>query len=364
MILLAGLFGLFLIPVSGLDKGANKAPGTRLQESVLDPFPSAEAADDGWFRSDWFGWFNGTHYPWLFHLSLEWFYYGGGHESSSLYLYNLEHGEWLLTNQDLYAWVYTYKGEGDWITYPRKTELSPADMVRIEGGTLSLDTGSGIIESFYLGRTEVTWGEWLEVRAWAANHGYDLLLSGAGCADDHPVGLVNWFEAVKWCNARSEMEGLTPVYTTDGAVYKEGEIIPARNGSADGYRLPTEGEWEFAARGGNQTHGYTYSGGNDPDAVGWHWFNSDGAVCNLASGRGTWPVGQKAPNELGVYDMFGNVEEWCWDRSPNNNSLLGIRGSRGGSFSHDPYWGAVSFRNFQHPGIGDMNDGFRLARNE
>jgi formylglycine-generating enzyme required for sulfatase activity len=243
----------------------------------------------------------------------------------------------------------------------------PADMVRVQGGTLSTsnELDGTVVDTFFIGKYEVTWGEWKAVRSWAASNGYDIGRRGEGCADDHPVHTVWWHDVVKWCNAKSEMEGLEPVYSSLGATwatYRSGKyLIYSQDRSASGYRLPMEAEWEFAARGGTQTNGYEYAGSNDPEAVGWYRDNSGGAACDLSSGRGTWPVGQKAANELGLYDMSGNVYEWCWERALYQGGSGGSgRRLRGGSWKTSANLWTVSFRglgNWKKPSIG-----FRLVR--
>jgi len=115
--------------------------------------------------------------------------------------------------------------------------------------------------------------------------------SSRGIGDNYPVNKVSWFDAVEYCNALSRKEGLTPCYSgSDNSI--------RYNFNANGYRLPTETEWENAARGGNSSRGYTYAGGNNAGNVGWYEDNSNSK---------THPVEQKQANELGLYDMSGNV---------------------------------------------------------
>jgi formylglycine-generating enzyme required for sulfatase activity len=235
-------------------------------------------------------------------------------------------------------------------------------LVRVEGGNLPQVSGLGEIsvDTFYLGRNEVTWGLWQKVRDWAAANGYDIGHVGSGCDLDHPVTSISWHNAVKWCNARSEMEGLEPVYTVSGAVYRDGQSIPDQDLTASGYRLPTEAEWEFAARGGNLTNGYVYSGSNDIESVGWYLGNTFGISCDMYDGHGTSPVGEKAPNELGINDMSGNVWEWCWNASEVDPDA---RMFRGGSFRYGESLCTMTYRYYYPPHSTGLSFGFRIARN-
>jgi formylglycine-generating enzyme required for sulfatase activity len=215
----------------------------------------------------------------------------------------------------------------------------PPGMVMVQGGVLpqSSELSGQRVATFHIGRYEVTWDEWQEVRAWAVNNGYtDLAAAGAGSAGNHPVRDVSWYDVIKWCNAKSEKEMLTAVYSVNGTTYRTGQADPSYQLDAKGYRLPTEREWEWAARGGVLSKGYTYSGSNNLDEVGWYAENSLNAPVIIENGRGTWPIGQKSANELGIFEMSGNVFEWCWDLDPSLNRYL-----RGGGWH---FYGADACR--------------------
>jgi formylglycine-generating enzyme required for sulfatase activity len=257
-------------------------------------------------------------------------------------------------------------------------------MVLVPGGTFTMGrtTGSGdsdelpphsvTLNSFYMGKYEVTQAEYAQYMQPGSNW-----TSTYGLGDNYPAYYVSWYAILKYCNLRSIAEGLTPVYTISGSTdpanwgavptfsnYTWNSAIC--NFSANGYRLPTEAEWEYAARGATNTPDYLYSGSDDINAVAWYSGNN--------TPSGSKPVGTKDPNALGLYDMSGNVYEWCWDwygssyysSSPSNNPTGPASGSgrvgRGGGWSGSADSCRVAGRGDGGPNGSSSNLGFRLCR--
>jgi formylglycine-generating enzyme required for sulfatase activity len=172
----------------------------------------------------------------------------------------------------------------------------------------------------------VSSNQWRSVYNWATNHGYGFVNAGAAKAANHPVESVDWYDCVKWSNARSKQAGLTPVYYTEAGlthVYTNGEVMPYVDWTANGYRLPTEAEWEKAARGGLSGQRFPWG-----DQISESLANYDGDTTSHAYDLGpnglnatyytgsapyTSPVGSFPANGYGLYDMAGNMWEWCWD---------------------------------------------------
>jgi formylglycine-generating enzyme required for sulfatase activity len=239
-------------------------------------------------------------------------------------------------------------------------------MALVEAGSFAMGSVDGlgdeqpvhtvqITRPFYIGTTKVTFEEY--DRFCDDTPGVMRLDDQGWGRGDRPAFGVTWNDAVAYCNWLSEEEGLTPCYSGRGSATK-------CDFTANGYRLPTEAEWEYAARGGPDSAGYLYAGSDDPDDVAWYGCNSGGIV---------QPVGLKRPNELGLYDMSGNGWEWCWDRydyryystSPSTDPAGPASGDdrvrRAGGWNEAVQTLRTTFRSADKPSYAGSN-GFRLVR--
>jgi formylglycine-generating enzyme required for sulfatase activity len=185
------------------------------------------------------------------------------------------------------------------------------------------------VSAFYMDTNLVSSNQWAAVYSYATGIGYTFTNAGSARAANHPVQTVDWYDCVKWSNARSQQAGLTPVYYTDVGftqVFTNGDngTTVYANWGANGYRLPTEAEWEKAARG--SLSGQRFPWGNfitesqanyfaDPNYYSYDLGPYSGFNTNFNNGSFpyTSPVGSFAPNGYGIYDLAGNVYQWCWD---------------------------------------------------
>ncbi|MDR1029554.1 MAG: SUMF1/EgtB/PvdO family nonheme iron enzyme [Treponema sp.] len=254
------------------------------------------------------------------------------------------------------------------VVNPRPT---PAGFVLVPARTFSMGSNNGeswekpvhqvtISKAFYMSDHEVTQKEWYDVMGATVRQQRDMWdksYSLYGEGDNYPMYYVSWYDAVEYCNKRSIKEGLTPAYSGSG------ESITC-NFRANGYRLPTEAEWEWSAKGGGKdSMVYEYSGSNSVDGVAWYSGNSGSRI---------HPVKTKGANSLGLYDMSGNVWEWCWDgygsySSGSQTDPTGAAGGsyrvfRGGSWDGSAQYARSVGRYGDTPSRRGNSIGFRLVR--
>ncbi|WP_294429453.1 SUMF1/EgtB/PvdO family nonheme iron enzyme [uncultured Treponema sp.] len=239
-------------------------------------------------------------------------------------------------------------------------------MIAIEGGEFLMGGAASNcvvnLTSFFLSETPVTQRQYFHITGQNPSK-----LQG----EDKPVEMVNWCEAVIFCNILSARKNLTPCYSigtiTDLRAFDSTSPVWKRiscNFLANGFRLPTEAEWEFAARGGKNCDPFSFAGNSDIDKVAWYGENS-----NINSHT----VGTKAPNSLGLFDMCGNVTEWCWDYfendfptksqlNPHGPQIGNMHVKRGGSWLDDAPQCTVFYRSASAPAGKSSSLGFRICQ--
>lgn len=265
----------------------------------------------------------------------------------------------------------------------------PKDFVLIPAGTFQMGSEKGydntkpvhqvtITKPFYMGKYEVTQAEYEKY----CSYGSSSPSSDKGDGENYPAYYVSWYDALVYCNKRSMAEGLTPCYSISGNTDpKKWGTVPTLSDStwnavvcdwnANGYRLQTEAEWEYAARAGDNTvDSLTYSGTSNVNELGeYAWYTSN-------SKSKTHEAGTKSPNEFGLYDMSGNVWEWCWNWYTNSYDTEAEGGSdptgasagycrvyRGGSWCSNYAGCAVSIRGRSYGPERRLFDfGFRVVR--
>ena len=278
---------------------------------------------------------------------------------------------------------------------------SEVELVAIKGGSYSMGDALGELKDarphqvtlapFMIAKHEVTLELWDSVMLWGRDHGYPDIPAGNGKGHNHPVYAISWVDAVKWCNALSEKEGLTPCYyagaTRQDVARKDRMDIGNQqvNWEANGYRLPTEAEWEFAARGGLSNKRFPLGNEITHEHANYHGSplieydksQREGIVPALMSSKPyTAVIGSFQPNGFGLHDMAGNVSEWCWDQynvgvapdphpggtDPRGSDTGGKRMARGGSSFTSAYYLRCADRGGNVPTYIFADTGFRTVR--
>ena len=254
----------------------------------------------------------------------------------------------------------------------------PLGTIQIPAGTNSgtdPDSGAYMLNNatpFYMDKYPVTKAKWDAVYQWAIINGYTFGNAGSGKAEDHPVQMVNWYDCVKWCNARSEKEGRPVSYRVAGNVYRNGQDNAVTcDLNVGGYRLPTDAEFHYAARGGLSGKRFPWGDTIDHDQANYTGYPAGysydlgylGYDTRYAVGDSpyTCPVGsfESGKTGYGLYDMTGNVSEWCWDWYPGLEGY--VRVFRGGSFMSYADESRVGFRSNTGPDYAGTSIGFRVV---
>ncbi|MBN1591811.1 MAG: formylglycine-generating enzyme family protein [Candidatus Coatesbacteria bacterium] len=224
------------------------------------------------------------------------------------------------------------------------------------------------ISAFEMSDTEITEGQWEAVMGW--NDCYNKF------GDDYPVENVTWFDCVSFCNKLSRANGYSSCYTISNEAFDGDHMISAEvacDFGANGYRLPTEAEWEYACRAGTGTRYFTGDAESDLSIAGWYHGNS---APSMGEPRQKRLVGQKLANDFGLHDTHGNVWEWCWDRyasdyystqpDPDTDPLGPSTGThrllRGGCWNTLAIYCRAAFRNWDEPNTLYSSLGLRVVR--